>query len=146
MMRELEDLAAELPAVDTEDLPRFEVLVRSRWRYAHREPLVGHIAGVHALGFLSFHSNGYRREEAVERLAYLYDDAALRYLILRMSDWVPEVRERAWAENGHVSSRPVLRLCATFDHRVIDGSVGAEFTYALIRYLDNPDTLLLEMV
>src|SRR4030095_9471834 len=34
---------------------------------------------------------------------------------------VPEVRERRWVERGEVVARPVLRLCATFDHRVVDG-------------------------
>jgi hypothetical protein len=91
----LVELAAALPTVAAEDLPRFEVRVRSRWRYAPREPLLGELAGPHAFGFMSFHPNGYRREEAVERLALIRDDAALRYLILRMTDWVPQVRERA---------------------------------------------------
>jgi hypothetical protein len=34
---------------------------------------------------------------------------------------VPEVRERPWVEAGKLCVRPVLRLCATFDHRIIDG-------------------------
>ncbi len=34
---------------------------------------------------------------------------------------VPEVKPRPWAVDGRVESRPVLRLCASFDHRVIDG-------------------------
>ena len=33
-----------------------------------------------------------------------------------------------------------------FDHRVIDGAVGAEFAYELIKYLEQPDLLLVDMV
>jgi pyruvate/2-oxoglutarate dehydrogenase complex dihydrolipoamide acyltransferase (E2) component len=34
---------------------------------------------------------------------------------------VTEVRDRPWIVEGRVVSRPVLRLCGTFDHRIIDG-------------------------
>jgi pyruvate dehydrogenase E2 component (dihydrolipoamide acetyltransferase) len=33
-----------------------------------------------------------------------------------------EVRDRPWVEDGKLTVRPVLRLCATFDHRLIDGA------------------------
>lgn len=34
---------------------------------------------------------------------------------------VPEVKTRPWVVGEQVVPRPVLRLCATFDHRIIDG-------------------------
>lgn len=34
---------------------------------------------------------------------------------------VTEVKERPWVEDGKLTVKPVLRLCATFDHRIIDG-------------------------
>ena len=40
--------------------------------------------------------------------------------------------------------KPMMNLSFSFDHRVIDGAVGAEFAYELIRYLENPELLWLE--
>lgn len=34
---------------------------------------------------------------------------------------VTEVKDRPWVEDGRLEVRKVLRLCATFDHRIIDG-------------------------
>lgn len=34
---------------------------------------------------------------------------------------VAEVRPRPWVEGDAIVVRPVLRLCATFDHRILDG-------------------------
>ncbi len=34
---------------------------------------------------------------------------------------VTEVKDRPWVEDGKLTVRPVLRLCASFDHRIIDG-------------------------
>jgi len=49
-------------------------------------------------------------------------------------------------ENGEESIEPrhVLTLSLSFDHRVIDGAEGAQFTNAVKRYLENPSLLLLE--
>jgi hypothetical protein len=50
---------------------------------------------------LSFHRSGYEREAAVQRLAQCTTGAELPYLLLRLKDWVPQVRdaaERAVAE------------------------------------------------
>ena len=38
-----------------------------------------------------------------------------------------------------------MYLSFSFDHRVIDGAVGADFAYAVIKYLVNPELLFLEM-
>lgn len=35
---------------------------------------------------------------------------------------VTEVKQRPWVVGDEVVPRPVLRLCATFDHRIIDGA------------------------
>ena len=42
--------------------------------------------------------------------------------------------------------REMMHLSLSLDHRVIDGAVGAEFTYGLIRYLAHPENLFLELV
>ncbi|ELY65885.1 2-oxo acid dehydrogenase subunit E2 [Natrinema versiforme] len=49
-------------------------------------------------------------------------------------------------ENGTESIEPrsVLTLSLSFDHRLIDGAVGAQFTNTVMEYLENPNLLLLE--
>ncbi len=60
-----------------------------------------------AAGVLSFHWNGYLREEMFRRLGEVDDPLAVPFVLLRLNDWVPEVRaaaagvvsgwlERAW--------------------------------------------------
>ncbi len=44
---------------------------------------------------------------------------------------VPEVRPRPWAVGERVEVRPVLRLCATFDHRLVDGAAAGRFAARL---------------
>ena len=58
---------------------------------------------------------------------------------------VHRMRKRPVVVNDAIVVREMLHLSLSFDHRVIDGSMGAEFTYAVIRYLENPEALLLEM-
>jgi HEAT repeat protein len=53
-------------------------------------------ASVSLLGMASFHSNGYVREAAVKRLALITSGAELPFLILRVNDWVPNIREAAY--------------------------------------------------
>jgi pyruvate dehydrogenase E2 component (dihydrolipoamide acetyltransferase) len=48
-------------------------------------------------------------------------------------------------ENDAIVIRPMMYLSFSFDHRVIDGAVGAEFAYAVIRRLEKPELLFLEM-
>jgi pyruvate/2-oxoglutarate dehydrogenase complex dihydrolipoamide acyltransferase (E2) component len=54
---------------------------------------------------------------------------------------VPEVRPRPWAVGDHVEVRPVLRLCATFDHRIIDGAAAGRFAARLGELFATPDRL-----
>ena len=50
---------------------------------------------VSLLGIASFHQNGYVREAAINRLALVTTGAELPFLILRVNDWVPNVRDAA---------------------------------------------------
>ncbi|ELZ19488.1 2-oxo acid dehydrogenase subunit E2 [Natrinema limicola] len=43
-----------------------------------------------------------------------------------------------------IEPRSVLTLSLSFDHRLIDGAVGARFTNTVMEYLENPHLLLLE--
>jgi pyruvate dehydrogenase E2 component (dihydrolipoamide acetyltransferase) len=48
------------------------------------------------------------------------------------------ITEQAWAENGMLGVRPVLRATLAGDHRATDGRTGARFLDALNRHLQNP--------
>ena len=54
---------------------------------------------------------------------------------------IPEVRPRPWAVGDRVEVRPVLRLCATFDHRIIDGAAAGAFAARLTGLFAAPDQL-----
>jgi pyruvate dehydrogenase E2 component (dihydrolipoamide acetyltransferase) len=54
---------------------------------------------------------------------------------------VPEVRPRPWAVGDRVEVRPVLRVCATFDHRIIDGAAAGRLAARLTGLFADPDRL-----
>lgn len=54
---------------------------------------------------------------------------------------VPQIRERPWVVDGEVVSRPVLRLCATFDHRIIDGYQAGKLSRTVTELLLEPSKL-----
>ena len=54
----------------------------------------------------------------------------------------PRVVQRDGDET--IEPRHVLTLSLSFDHRVIDGAIGARFTNKVGEYLSNPKLLLLE--
>jgi pyruvate dehydrogenase E2 component (dihydrolipoamide acetyltransferase) len=58
---------------------------------------------------------------------------------------VHRMRKRPVVIDDQIVIREIMYLSLSFDHRVIDGSLGAEFTYSVIRQLEKPETLLLEM-
>lgn len=51
---------------------------------------------------------------------------------------VPEIRERPFVENGVVVAKPVLRICATFDHRIVDGSLAGKLAKNMREFLADP--------
>jgi len=54
---------------------------------------------------------------------------------------VSEVRDRPWVEQGQLTVRPVLRLCGTFDHRLIDGFAAARLSREISAMLSDPHDL-----
>jgi 2-oxoisovalerate dehydrogenase E2 component (dihydrolipoyl transacylase) len=54
------------------------------------------------------------------------------------------VKRPVFDERGQIRAADMVYLSLTFDHRVLDGAVGAAFGNALIRHLRNPATMLLE--
>jgi pyruvate dehydrogenase E2 component (dihydrolipoamide acetyltransferase) len=56
---------------------------------------------------------------------------------------VHQIRQRPAVHQGQLAIRQIAHLSLTFDHRVIDGHVGAEFVRTMIRYLEHPTLLML---
>ena len=58
---------------------------------------------------------------------------------------VHRIKERAVVKDGQIGIGEVMLLSLSFDHRIVDGDVGAAFAYEVIAYLEDPDKLLFEM-
>jgi len=58
---------------------------------------------------------------------------------------VHRMRERPVVRNGTIQIGHVMLLSLSFDHRIVDGHVGAAFAYDLIGLLEEPDRMLLDM-
>ena len=58
---------------------------------------------------------------------------------------VARAREDAVVRDGQVVPRLMLPLTLTFDHRVADGADGARFAADIVRFLEHPDQMLLEL-
>jgi pyruvate dehydrogenase E2 component (dihydrolipoamide acetyltransferase) len=58
---------------------------------------------------------------------------------------VHAVKERPVVRNGQIVVGNVMLLSLSFDHRIIDGHVGAAFAYEVINYLEHPELLLIEL-
>ncbi|MFO0667031.1 MAG: dihydrolipoamide acetyltransferase family protein [Polyangiaceae bacterium] len=56
-----------------------------------------------------------------------------------------QIKEKPVVRDGQIVIGEVMLLSLSFDHRIVDGHVGAAFAYDIIGYLQNPDRLLLEM-
>jgi pyruvate dehydrogenase E2 component (dihydrolipoamide acetyltransferase)/2-oxoisovalerate dehydrogenase E2 component (dihydrolipoyl transacylase) len=54
------------------------------------------------------------------------------------------VKRPVFDEHGKIRAADMVYLSLTFDHRVLDGAVGAAFGNALIRQLRNPAALLID--
>jgi pyruvate dehydrogenase E2 component (dihydrolipoamide acetyltransferase) len=59
---------------------------------------------------------------------------------------VHEIRKRPVVRDGEIAIRDVMLLSVSFDHRIIDGHVGAAFAQAVKGYLEDPHLLFLELV
>jgi len=59
---------------------------------------------------------------------------------------VHRMRPTPVVRDGQIVVRDMMNVSLSSDHRVVDGNVAAEFTYTLIRYLEDPNLLFMEMV
>jgi pyruvate dehydrogenase E2 component (dihydrolipoamide acetyltransferase) len=58
---------------------------------------------------------------------------------------VHQIKTKPVVKDGQIVIGDVMLLSLSFDHRIVDGHVGAAFAYEIIRYLEDPDRLFLEM-
>ncbi len=59
---------------------------------------------------------------------------------------IHRIRPTPVVRDGQIVVRDVMHVSLSSDHRVVDGNVSADFAYALIRYLEDPSLLFMEMV
>ena len=58
---------------------------------------------------------------------------------------IHQMKEKPVVRDGQIVIGHVMLLSLSFDHRIVDGHVGAAFAYDIIGYLEDPDRLFLEM-
>jgi pyruvate dehydrogenase E2 component (dihydrolipoamide acetyltransferase) len=58
---------------------------------------------------------------------------------------VHRIKEKPVVRDGQIVIGEEMLLSLSFDHRIVDGHVGAAFAYDIIGYLQDPDTLLLDL-
>lgn len=58
---------------------------------------------------------------------------------------IHQMKQKPVVRDGQIVIGDVMLLSLSFDHRIIDGHIGAAFAYEIIGYLENPDRLFLEM-
>lgn len=58
---------------------------------------------------------------------------------------VHQIKQRPVVRNGEIVIGEIMLLSLSFDHRIVDGHIGAAFAYDIIHYLEHPDQLFLDM-
>jgi pyruvate dehydrogenase E2 component (dihydrolipoamide acetyltransferase) len=58
---------------------------------------------------------------------------------------IHQMKQKPVVRDGQIVIGDVMLLSLSFDHRIIDGHIGAAFAYEIIGYLQDPDRLFLEM-
>lgn len=58
---------------------------------------------------------------------------------------IHQMKQRPVVKDGAIVVGDVMLLSLSFDHRIVDGHIGAAFAYELIGYLEQPERLMLEM-
>lgn len=59
---------------------------------------------------------------------------------------IHNLQERAVVRNGQIVIRNMMNISVSFDHRVVDGDVGATFAQEVKAYLEEPGKLMLHMI
>lgn len=58
---------------------------------------------------------------------------------------VHQMKEKPVVRDGEITIGNVMLLSLSFDHRIVDGHIGAAFAYDIIEYLEEPERLFLDM-
>lgn len=58
---------------------------------------------------------------------------------------VHQMKQKPVVRDGQIVIGDVMLLSLSFDHRIVDGHIGAAFAYEIIGYLEQPERLMLEM-
>lgn len=58
---------------------------------------------------------------------------------------IHQIKQKPVVRDGQIVIGEVMLLSLSFDHRIVDGHVGAAFAYDVIRLLEDPEALLLVM-
>jgi pyruvate dehydrogenase E2 component (dihydrolipoamide acetyltransferase) len=58
---------------------------------------------------------------------------------------IHQIKQKPVVRDGEIVVGDVMLLSLSFDHRIIDGHIGAAFAYSIIELLEDPDRLWLEM-
>ena len=59
---------------------------------------------------------------------------------------VHQIKQKPVVRDGQIVIGDVMLLSLSFDHRIVDGHVGAAFAYDIIEALQQPEALFLQMV
>jgi pyruvate dehydrogenase E2 component (dihydrolipoamide acetyltransferase) len=59
---------------------------------------------------------------------------------------IHRIHQRPIVRDGQIVVRDMMYMSLSFDHRVIDGAIGAEFARYMIKFLENPNLLFMQMV
>jgi pyruvate dehydrogenase E2 component (dihydrolipoamide acetyltransferase) len=59
---------------------------------------------------------------------------------------IHEIKKRPVVKDDQIVIRDIMYVSLSFDHRLVDGDVGARFCKKIISYLENPKLLFLELV
>ena len=49
-------------------------------------------------------------------------------------------------DNGQIVAGKVMLLSLSFDHRLVDGHIGAAFCYEMVELLEHPERLFLDAI
>jgi pyruvate dehydrogenase E2 component (dihydrolipoamide acetyltransferase) len=58
---------------------------------------------------------------------------------------VHRIKERPVVRDGQIAIGQIMLLSLSLDHRIVDGHIGAAFAYEVIRYLEEPALMFMEL-
>jgi pyruvate dehydrogenase E2 component (dihydrolipoamide acetyltransferase) len=58
---------------------------------------------------------------------------------------IHQIKQKPVVRDGQIVIGEVMLVSLSFDHRIVDGHIGAAFAYDVIRWLEDPEALFLEM-